>query len=332
MDNEQVAPELASGEALDTGSAAALLSKMKANERPRAPSGQFQAKEPAETPVEAEEPAKVVDLKGQPVEPAAEAPADEDEDPEFEIAAEEEGKEPTRVKLSEMWDRYQKAAELEKTVEELRQHSTEVPDQFFQAIEESNKVRAAYAERLNLIESLIRPQAPSIAMVDPNSPDYDPERYHALARKYQDDTKLLNAVAVEREKISAQQEEDNRRAAQVHNAREWAKVERAWPEIKDQATQEAYIKTLRSYGYTDKEIKANSDSRAFQIVRDAMKYRELAAKKEETAKVVRSKPKLVKGAARSATNPANTARANALARLRETGSVDAAAAALKGLI
>jgi hypothetical protein len=331
VQDENVSSELAEANPVSTSEAAVLLSKLTANERDRAPTGQFKAKEPAETVVESEEPAKVVDLKGQPVE-TAEAPAEDDEDLEFEFDAGEEGKEPVRRKLSELVEGYERAQKLEAEYNELKTKAQTVPDEFFKSIEENNKVRSAYAQKLDIVERLTKPTPPAISLVDPNSPDYDPERYHALARKYQDDTKLLQAVNAERERIQSEQTAEQQRMSQAIMAREWAKLEQAWPEFKAKETQDAYVKTLRDYGFSDEEIKNNMDSRAFQIVRDAMKYRDLAAKKVETAKVARSKPKLVKGAARSTTNPANTARTNALSRLKETGSVEAAAAALKGLI
>ena len=120
MSEENVSPELAEAAPLNTGDAAALLSKLTANERPRAATGQFQAKEPAEITPELEEPAKVVDLKGQPVEAKEEAPAEDDEDLEFEFDPGEEGKEPVRRKLSELVEGFEKAQKLEAEYQALK--------------------------------------------------------------------------------------------------------------------------------------------------------------------------------------------------------------------
>ena len=51
-----------------------------------------------------------------------------------------------------------------------------MPDEYFAAVEEGNKVRAAYAQKLDMVERLTKPTPPPISLVDPNSPDYDPER------------------------------------------------------------------------------------------------------------------------------------------------------------
>jgi len=119
--------------------------------------------------------------------------------------------------------------------------------------------------------------------------------------------------------------------ARSHHAREAAKLHEAWPEIRDKATQAKVMEAVKSYGIDEDTLNSTHDHRFYLILRDAIAYREGRAKQTAAAKVVTAKPKIVSGAARQSGKSDGAAR-DAMARLSETGSMDDAVRALRGLL
>lgn len=317
-------------------SAAARLTEVYNNARNRdEATGKFTAKSTEAATNEDEE--KVVDIAtGKPPEKGdAEAEAEtgeDDEDLEFEVAA-EEGKEPVRRKLSELWDAYEEAQTLKTEVEKLKTQAQDVPAEYTQSMQETIQARSQYLHGLELVSKFLQPQPPSKTLVDPNHHDYNPEAYYAQLQKFEQDSATLQAVNKEREQLSKQQEEQHNALVRAHLAREQQAAARAWPEFTKPETQQEIRSTLKDvYGFTDEEIGNIPDHRQMLVIRDAIQFRKMQAEQKKAVKVVRQKPKLVKGAARKTTDAKATARTNAMSRLQQTGSMDAAAAALKDLI
>lgn len=315
----------------DVDSAAARLTEVTQQQsKPRDDTGRFAAKEQPEAEAEGEPESNVVDLAtGKAPEAQAE---EEDDDPEFEIPG-EEGAEPARLKLSQIWEGYEKAQKLETEVETLRTQAREVPAEYTQALQDTIQARSQYLQNLEMVSRYLQPQAPSQTLVDPRHPDYNPEAYHAQLQQFQKDVAARDAVDQEREQLTKQQQQEQQALVRAHIAREHQALERAWPEFAKDETKAQLRSTLKDvYGFSDEEIAGIPDHRQMLVIRDAIKFRELQAAQEKAVKVVRSKPKLVKGAARNTTDPKASARSNAMAKLQATGSMDAAAAAIKGLL
>lgn len=335
MDTVETQSEpMETGAPLSIDSAASLMGKALNPGPDRGTNGQFQAKAPAEEAPKDD--AKVVDLKtGKPAEAAkTEAVEEEDDDPEFEIAA-EEGKEPVRRKLSQLWEGFERAEKLSKELEEVKTSAQRIPAEYTTQLEETVKTRGDYIKGLEAIARMIQPQRPSLEMLNPNSDKYDPDSYYHLARKFDADTEHLRRARAGIEEENKRQLADTEVLTKAQSARELEKLKAAWPEFdKDQKVRQTVVKEMaETYGFTLDEINAISDHRHLLVVRDAMELRALKAKQADAVKVVRAKPKLVKGAARSSTTDSKAAaRSNAMAELQATGSMAAAAKALAGLI
>jgi hypothetical protein len=322
-------------EALTLDSGAAVLAQSMRAERDRAPDGRFKGAEKAETEADPEN--KVVDLKtGKPPEKAeepAKAEADEDEDLEFEFPPEEDGKEPVRRKLSELVEGYDKASVLEKEVTELRSRANEVPVEYATGLEETVKARAQYMRSLEYVSKLFNPVAPNVAMLDPNHPNYDPDGYRAAYQAFEQSKKATEQIRADYETAAKEQREQQGVLLKAHLAKEQAALYKAWPEAKNpEVAKKVREDVARHYGFTDQEIGATTDHRMFLVLRDALELRASKAKQAEAVKVVRQKPKLVKGAARTTTDSKATGRSTAMRSLAQTGNARDAAAALKGLI
>jgi len=86
---------------------------------------------------------------------------------------------------------------------------------------------------------------------------------------------------------------------------------------------------VKKYGFTDKDIEAITDHRAILIVRDAMKYQESKSKVSVAEKKVRKLPKISRpGKNKKQTTKDSKVKATRRVRLKESGSVDDAAALL----
>lgn len=335
MDTVETQSEpMETGAPLSIDSAASLMGKALNPGPDRGTNGQFQAKAPAEEAPKDD--AKVVDLKtGKPAEAAkTEAVEEEDDDPEFEIAA-EEGKEPVRRKLSQLWEGFERAEKLSKELEEVKTSAQRMPAEYMTQLEETVKTRGDYIKGLEAIGRMIQPQRPSLEMLNPNSDKYDPDSYYQMARKFDADVENLRRVRVGLDEETRRQDAEKDVLTKAATARELEKLKSAWPEFdKDVNVRTAVAKEMAErYGFTLDEINDIRDHRQLLVVRDAMELRALKAKQADAVKVVRDKPKLVKGAARSSTTDSKAAaRSNAMAELQATGSMAAAAKALSGLI
>lgn len=321
-------------EALTLDKGAAVLAQSMRSERDRDPAnGQF-ARKSDQGQVSDDPENKVVDLKtGKPPEAKAEEPAkEEDEDPEFEISG-EEGKEPVRRKLSELWDSFDRATELEKEVETLRGQTSQMPAEIQTTLQQAVQERARYIQALEYTAKLFNPVPPDSNLSNPNHPNYNPDAFWAAQQQYEQSKAAIETIRAEHAAETKKQSEQQKALFDAYMAREQAALKQAWPESQNGETAEKVKSELKSiYGFTDQEIVNTTDHRMFLVVRDALELRALKAKQAEAVKVVRQKPKLVKGAARTTTDPKAAGRSNALRNLAQSGSVDHAVQALKGLI
>ena len=288
----------------------------------RAPDGKFAAK--------ADDPAKVVDMAGKPIEDVkAEAPADDEEDPEFEIPAAEDGKEPVRLKFSKIYEGYEKAAKLEAELTEVKTKTQSVPAEYQSALQDIVSKRQEYIENLGVLQKAINPQQPSPLLIDPNSEHYNPDAYAQYMRQYQHQTKILEGIRADIDKQKSLQDEQKGTLSKARLAGEMEKMAKVWPEFsKDAKVRQEAANVLADMGFTKEEIDGIDDHRHLRIVKDALELRALKAKSAEAVKVVRAKPKLVKGAARSTTTGTSPAKSAAIGRFNQSFSIEDAVDAL----
>ena len=331
MNEDEVTPEVApSQSALSISEAAAMMGRVRTGaEQPRAETGQFQAKEkeaePEKQPVD-----KVVDLKTKQPVKAEEPPAEEEEEY-FEFAPEKDGEAPRRVKLDDVLAAYEELPKVKGELEKVSKVQPP-PEQYVQAIEEAVRERTKMINSLQMLQQIINPQEPSLEMLNAASDKYDPDGYYAAKTRAEQQRADLRAINAEMKRQSDKADEETAALGRAHSVRETAALLKAWPEFEKEQTKRDFIDGLRGFGFKDEEIGKISDHRQMLVIRDALKLRALEAEKAKAVQVVRQKPKLVKGAARSSTDSKASARSTAMERLRATGSEEAAAQALKGLV
>jgi len=289
--------------------------------RERDEAGKFKAKEP-----EAKAPAKSVDAK-------AEAPAD-DEDY-IEEPAEEEGKEPVRYKLSEVLNGYKESAKLKEELTKVK-NAPVMPAELETALSETIKARQQYLDGLKRTYEQTNVPAPDLDMVNPNSPKYNPEQFHATVTAYQQAQQQRAAIEEHYKELNTRQTQEQEAIRAAKWQREVAKLQTIWPEVLTDTAAQAKAKEglAKHYGIDDAFLKSDLtlDHRIYALAKDALAYRESQAKSAEAVKVVRAKPRVVHGQARQNTNSQQRASADGLKRLAASGSLEDAVDALSGLL
>jgi len=288
----------------------------------REPDGKFAPKaeaQPEAKPAEAAAPAQ------------AQAPAEDDEDF-IEIPGEAEGAEPARHKLSEVLDGWQKSKQLETEIAELRKAPPR-PAQYEQELLQTVQARQNLLTVLQELEATALPPQPSFDMTDPNSPNFDPAAFHAMARQYQSALQQRQQVKAAREYAAKEQEEQSRILAEAQMQREMAKVEKIWPEWTKADQREQIAKEVeRVFGVPASDVAAVFNAGAVQIIKDALEFRKGRAAQETAVRAVKAKPKLVRATARE-TQTSNQARYTAAAeRLSQSHSLEDAAEAIGALL
>ena len=136
-------------------------------------------------------------------------------------------------------------------------------------------------------------------------------------------------VRAELERLQGIQSEQSEALRDAAFSRERAKLLEIWPEMKDGATANGVRSDLeKHYGIDRATLAEVIDSRFYAVAKDALAYRAAKAKEAEAVKVVRAKPKLIPGGARSSSNGSSARSADAMGALRKSGSIEAAMDAL----
>lgn len=184
---------------------------------------------------------------------------------------------------------------------------------------------------INLYQSVI-PQEPSIQEFDA-----DPLGYMRAKAEYDARIAHLNALSEQINGAKARQQFETQQEAQARLQEERKRLLEAMPDLKDPARYNAVSNDIAKYGVetyrlTNDELGSLSDHRYVQILRDAVAYRKLLAKRSETQKTVNDKPRLVQSGRRLDPKALKTRDAQQRAtQLRKTGSLDAGIAALMDL-
>lgn len=270
-----------------------------------------------------------------PAKDAKDAKPDEAEDDEdyIELPPEEEGKEPTKLKLSEVIESHRKAQTLEQELGKLRAQPAMTPD-VEQIVIQSQQARQTYIANAQQIMQLMQPRLPSQELLDEASPHYNPALYRQQLQQAEAMIQAKNQMKAEADRVSKEHADHEAELQRVRLARVAREVVEFAPEFKDpKSVQKFYADVESAYGFKAAELDAIGDARVVRVLKDALAGRQSKAAAETVKKAVSAKPKLVRSAARQA--PANGKRANlsnALERLSRTGSLDDGARAIEALL
>jgi hypothetical protein len=186
---------------------------------------------------------------------------------------------------------------------------------------------------ISLVKSVIPPE-PDPTKANPASPNYDPAGYQAEEVAYRQWAQHLSYL--ESQQTQAQQERAKKATETEKETadREWGTLVEKLPHLKDTKRVDPFVADLKkyateTYGFKPEEMKAIAlDHRLALALNDAIKWNKLQASKANVQKKVEGRPPVQKGGKRL--NPSESrARAgtDAMNRLKQSGSVEDAAAA-----
>lgn len=203
-----------------------------------------------------------------------------------------------------------------------------------QAIQEAKALRDQYAQRLEIMEQMLRPQdeTENLAYLK----ETDPIGYSVKVAEMVERDKQLNAVRAERERIAQQQEQERQQNLQRMVAEESQKLVAAVPEFADPTKGEALRKDIRSFGkslgFSDQELASVYDSRAVLTLYKAMQYDKLMASKPEVTKKVAQAPKVMKPGVAQSRDTGSEELKKLKARAKQSGRVADAASVFERFI
>jgi hypothetical protein len=236
-----------------------------------------------------------------------------------------------RYKVSEVFEGFRKSKELAAELESAKK-AAPMPEHYETALEETVGERTKYIEALQSWAMYNQPRMPSRDLVNPASPNYNPELYYQQAQAF-DETQANQAKV--KEEIDRVQKLNTEQQSKLMNSRlmrEQAKVMEVWPELKDKAVAQKVAADLeKMYGVDSETLKSVTDHRFYALAKDALAHRAAQIAKKEAVKAVMGKPKLVRANARSSTNGKQAAFQSAFGKLSTSHSVEDAAAAISAL-
>ena len=248
---------------------------------------------------------------------------EEQEQPTYLVKAAGEERE---VTLDELIKSYQLGTDYTKKSQAVAEER-KVVEAERHAVQEAKAMRDQYAQRLEIIESMLnQPQ-------EAENLDYlketDPIGYAVKVAEMSQKEKQLSQVRAERERISQQQEYDRQQQMRQTIAAESEKLVAVIPEFADPEKGEVVRKDIRSFGkqmgFSDEELANVFDSRAVLTLYKAMQYDKLQSAKPGITKKVSEAPKAIKPGV-SKPRDSNSEEIRKLkSRAKSTGSVKDAA-------
>lgn len=205
-----------------------------------------------------------------------------------------------------------------------------------QALAEQSKAEQAaiaaardeYLGKLQTVERIIVANQPR---VDQSLRQTNPAEWSAQMLQHQQWAEQRRAVEAETGRLNAERSRQEASERETLAAREAEALLTALPEWKDPAIAKAETAALREYGlsigFTDADLDDVLDHRAVRVLRDAMAYRDLKAKSGQIRSAVEAK-RIAKPGAASAPPSKALDLQRAKQRLRQSGSVDDAEAAI----
>lgn len=230
------------------------------------------------------------------------------------------------VSLDELLNGYSRTADYQKKTQSLAEQRKVVEAERVK-IDEADRTRNTYAQRLQVIEQLLNQQSTPENLQELK--ETDPIAYAIAVAERSERDKQLQAIQAERYRVQQEQQAMQGQQLQQHIQLEQNKLVDLIPEFKDDAKAEVIRRDIRQYaksiGFSDQELSQVYDSRAVQTLYKAMQYEKLVAGKAGTTKKVASAPKTLKPGTSNPTSSEQEAKKKEFARLRQTGNKNDAA-------
>ena len=223
---------------------------------------------------------------------------------------------------------------------DYRQKTMQLAEQRKQFEQQSSVIKASEQEvaqqrqyMAELLQSIV-PPPPDPQMANPHSPNYDPLGYQEAEVRHKAFMNHLTYLQ-QQEQAHKQKSEQMTVAEQQEKAgREWNTLQEALPELKDGKKAQAFVAEINNaalaHGFTPDEIKAQVpyDHRMALVLQKAAKWDSLQKARPKAKEKTQGKPPVIKGGKRLSPDARSAQQSmDALKRLKQTGTVEDAAAA-----
>ena len=256
------------------------------------------------------------------------------EAPIFELTVKGEGglDVPKKVSLKELQAGYMMQADYQRKTAEVERQRAEVDTAVKTKTAEAEQRYEAQLNQLNaLVRSSIDPDLQNVDWV--NLAATDPAKYTILRAKAEKFAGTIQALEAERNKLAAQRTQEQ---TEARNKAAQESVERlkqdipGWNQDKYQSILKGAVEKL---GFKPEEVTQVVDHRIIKVLNDALAYQELKSAKPIAEKKVVSVPKVVRpGSPDKDSDQIADRKKAALTKLRKSGDVEDAAAAIFNMI
>ena len=200
-----------------------------------------------------------------------------------------------------------------------------------QALEKQTvQERQMYAEVLSnrLSAAMVMPDA---AMINPGSANYNPVQYYAERAKYDADVAQQEFLQQQAHGYNALSNHYEQMSTLTHIQQNADNLNRDIPNWNDPAHRHQVLDYGGQYGFSPTDIESASPAEVL-LLEKAMKYDQVMAKKPDLQKQLKKAPKVQKPGAKSKSSANRSGLAAAKKKLKQTGSVEDAAAVLSHLM
>ena len=241
----------------------------------------------------------------------------------FKVKAAGEDREVTETELIEG---YQLGADYTKKTQKLAEERKAVEAERAK-IQEANKLRDQYAQRLQMMEQFLQQQNKGENLEALK--ETDPIGYAVKVAEQAQREKQLAVLQQEQQRIAQQQQAEQSERLQSHLAEESQKLTSLIPGYGDPKQGDQIRKDIREYaksvGWSDQELASLYDSRAVLNLYHGMKYAKLQSNKPSITKKVEAAPKMLKAGTSIPRNIEKEQTQKLSAQLKKTGNVRDAA-------
>jgi len=270
-------------------------------------------------------------------EEGADDPSEEEEDLLYAVTVNGEEQE---VTLDELMKGYSRQSDYTRKTQEISEQRKEAEAVSQKYAAEMNQIRNERQEYMQTLQNIIDnsgQQFDQFVDVDWDSlRETNPIEYVTKREEYREIQERIQGMQRQQEEVQKKQSQDSQQLHSQTLEREHQLMVDALPEWGDPEKQREIGLGLRSYakdqGFADQEISSLVDHRSLIVLRKAMLYDQLNSS-DVKSKKLKNKPRVVrsgKGARKD--DEKKSTRTKTMKRLRQTGHVDDAAAALEDIL
>lgn len=225
-----------------------------------------------------------------------------------------------------------KGADYTRKTQEVAEQRRSVEAQSTEA-QASKKQAEEQRQFMTTLLQQIVPPAPDPSLLDDRSPNFDPMRYQRAKAENEQWTAYLDRLTQDQQRAAQERQAEAQRKERERADSEWDALIAKVPEFKDDKRLNRFVSDMKEhaehYGLKPEELRQVAlDHRQALVLKDAIAWRKLQAKKPDVAKKVEGRPPVQKGGKRLNSSERNARTANdAMTRLKQSGSERDAVAA-----